>query len=77
MKSADHFEDVREGASPRHTAFITTKEEQSAKGFFPSASSISEMPRAHTSLLSSDFPSYTSGAMYHDVPQLVLLLEQE
>ena len=82
--SEDHPEEVREGGSPKHTLFIiyaslsivipTCISLYAAYGFFPSANSNSEMPNDHTSLLCSVCPSYTSGAIYHDVPHVVFPL---
>ena len=82
--SDDHPEEVSEGGSPKHTFFIicislsfatpTCISLHAAYGFFPSANSRSEMPNDHTSLFHSVFPSYTSGAIYHDVPHVVFPL---
>ena len=60
-----------------NTRFITIAEVQSAYGFLASASSISEIPNDQMSLFSCVFPSYTSGAMYHDVPHEVGRTEYE
>ena len=65
------------GGSLFITRFITIADVQPSNGFFPSAISITEMPNDHTSLFRHVFPSYTSGAMYCDVPQVVSLREQE
>ena len=63
--SADHPEEEKEGGSPSHTLSFIVWEDNSAYGFL-SASSINEMPNAHTSLFISISSSNTSGAKYHD-----------
>ena len=68
---------MSEGEGLLNTLFNTTAEVQSANGCLPSAISITLIPSAHTSLFSTVFPSYTSGAMYNEVPHAVFLLEQE
>ena len=69
-------EDI-EGGSSLITRFMMTAMVLPQYGFFPSAISISDIPRDQTSLFSTVFPLYASGAMYQDVPLAVLLLEQE
>ena len=49
----------------------------SANGFLFSAISMMLIPSDQMSLFKQVFPSYTSGAIYIDVPHAVFLLEQE
>ena len=76
-KSLDHPDEEREGGGIFITRFITCADVQRANGFLLSAISITLIPSAHTSLFNSAPLSYNSGAMYIDVPQVVLLLERE
>lgn len=77
VNSEDHLDDDNVGGSDSRTRFIMTADVFPEYGFFPSAISRREIPIDHTSLFREVFPLYASGAMYHDVPLVVLLLEQE
>ena len=68
---------MREGGGLLTTWLMIFADVIPANGFLPSAISMMLIPRAHTSLFKHASSSYTSGAMYHDVPQVVFLTEQE